>query len=175
LRNPAAVLILYLTWCGTSAHAGELAVSAVAPNVTVETRAAGRHFIRLPALEYAFVIDARCRTDLLPTSLSLSIADTRVAIPADDISVDAPVELTVRIPAGQIGPVAVEGFCIRNDAGVQSSEAFRETVSIPSVLSVQASLLCSSETDSEMTYASQTLDVTLTCEHAGEEDRTTTP
>jgi len=170
LRNPAVVLMLFLTWGGTSAQAGELALSSVAPDVTVETRAAGRNFIRLPTLEYAFVIDARCRTDLLPASLSLSIADTRITVPADDISTDAPVELTVRIPAGQIGPVAVEGFCIRNDAGVQSNEAFREKVSIPAVLSVQASLLCSSETDSEMTYASQAVDVTLTCERADDDD-----
>lgn len=165
-RTYTALLMLALS-CGMDVRpvsAGELVISAVAPEVSVERRDTGRNFIRLPSLEYAFVIDARCRADLLPRSLSLSVADTRVSISADDIPSAAPVELTVRIPANQIAPVAVDKFCVTTDAEAPGSDRLPNAIKIMSVLSAQASLLCASDGQTEMTYASQPIDVTLSCE-----------
>ena len=64
------------------AHAGELDVSANTPAVSVSTRPAGRNFMRLPDLEYEFVIDASCPTGQQPGAISISIADTRVSLGA---------------------------------------------------------------------------------------------
>ena len=170
IRAIIAVILTSGSCYTSSGLASEINITAMIPDVTIETRARGRKFVRLPTLEYAFVIDAQCRADLLPSSLTLSIADTRVTIPAEDIPRDAPVAVTINIPADQIGPVAVEDFCVGDESRAEMSEPSQETISIPSVLSVQASLLCTSESGSEMTYASQPVNITLACAQPPQED-----
>lgn len=166
----AAAYLLHLVLTGGIAVAGEITVSAQTPVVTIETRAAGRNFIQLPTLEYAFTVELRCRPDLAPDAFSLSIADTRVSMSAEYIPAGAPVEITVRVPANQIAPVAVEGFCMAEESESAQRQMLADSVSIPSVLSVQASLLCTNESNSEMTYASQPVDVTLNCNQATDEE-----
>ena len=100
----SALLLLAVT----DAEAGELQVSAETPDVTIETRPAGRNFIRLPDLDYVFTIEAECTVNLEPTSISLSIADTRISLDADQVAAARPVRVSVSVPAAQIGPVAME-------------------------------------------------------------------
>ena len=149
--------------CAALAWAGELSLSANTPEIGISTRPDGRNFMRLPALEYNIVADAVCPNGLARESFSLSIADTRVTNVVDDES-GARLELSVRVPASQIGPVAVDRFC------TAASEAAGDirTLRIPSILSAQAALLCVSEDGNEMTYASESLDVLLNCESADE-------
>ena len=130
-------------------------VSADTPVVDVGERSAGRNFVRLPSLDYRFDLAANCPADLEAKTISLSIADTRKSLATNEISNEETISVAIRIPAAQIGPIAVDGFCVA--AGAQ------ETVRIPAVLSVQASLLCANEEDSRMIYASRSLDVTLSC------------
>ena len=125
--------------------------------------------MRLPSLVYTFELQAHCAAGLLPRMMSLSIADTRTSLAAEEISTETVTLATLEIPAAQIAPVAVDNFCT-GDAGdrdlIQTNgnrADERELLRISSVLSVQASLLCASETESQMTYSSKSLDVTLSC------------
>lgn len=149
--------------CAATAWADDLRLSANTPEVGISTRPDGRNFMRLPALEFNIVADAQCPNGLARESLSLSIADTRVTNRIND-EAGPRLEFSVMVPAAQIGPVAVDQFCTAEGAAA----GVRRTLRIPSVLSAQAALLCVSEDDSKMTYASQPLDVLLHCE--GSED-----
>lgn len=143
-----------------------LSVVANAPMVSVAPRDPGRNFMRLPALEYMFEIRANCADGRLPKSVSLNVADSRKSLAADQIVIDGPTALSLKIPASQIAPLVVANFCVApaaQDADVQAQ------VSISSALSVQASLLCEGEDDKAMTYISRPLDVSLVCERKTEE------
>lgn len=175
VRKVSSILLLLLPaiCChdavGQAAEPGTLMITADTPVVETKPRSAGRNFMRLPSLVYTFELEAHCATGLLPRMMSLSIADTRTSLASDDISTETVTVATLEIPAAQIAPVAVDKFCI-GDTGPQESDQTsgkradeRESLRISSVLSVQASLLCASETDSQMTYSSKSLDVTLSC------------
>jgi hypothetical protein len=148
------------------AVAGELDVSANTPTIVISTRPAGRNFIQLPSLDYLFAIDAQCPAELQPSSITISIADTRVS--DADVSAPMPLQIPVTVPAAQIGPIAVDRYCTVNEA--EESETPDSKMTIPAVLSAQISLLCAGESGSEMTYSSTSLDVVLECAtESGEE------
>ena len=136
-------------------------VSADTPVVETDRQAAGRNFMRLPSLEYRFDLAASCPESFEAKTISLSIADTRTSLATNEISSDGLTSLTMTIPASQIGPVAVDGICVATDS--------QESIRIPAVLSLQASLLCANDEDSQMTYVSRSLDVTLMCKSAQDE------
>lgn len=166
---PGALLVLANPLQATG---DELAVSADTPTVRISTRPAGRNFIRLPDLDYRFAIDARCPAGLQGSAVSISIADTRIALRQSQLAALNPLEVPVTVPASQIGPVAVDRFCTTthgDDGGMPGSD-----LTIPAVLSAQVSLLCAGESGSEMTYASTSLDVVLHCE-SGEEEGDMSP
>jgi hypothetical protein len=147
------------------AVAGELEVSSNTPTVVISTRPAGRNFMRLPSLDYLFAIDAQCPAELQPSAITISIADTRVSLRGADLSVPMPLRIPVTVPASQIGPIPVDRYCTANQA-----ETPEPNLPIPAVLSAQISLLCAGESDSEMTYASNSLDVVLQCVSASGEE-----
>lgn len=152
---------------GQSTDAGTLNLTADIPVVEVRARSPGRRFIRLPSVEYRFDVEAQCAADLVPRGMSLSIADTRKSLTADDMSAGEIDSITLKIPAPQIGPVAVDSFCIvpDGDPSLLGDDQNSDTMSlkVTSVLSAQASLLCANDTDRQMIYASKSLDVTLLC------------
>ena len=151
------VLLLAL---GQAAFAADLDLAADRPTVPVETRSDGRNFIRLPTLQYAIRIGAVCTAGKTPARLSLNVADTRVLLNEEQIVTGASFEVPLLVPSSQIGPIAIKGFCLA-DPG-ESGDVV-ETMTVPSVLSVQASLLCTGETGDEIDYASTALDVMLEC------------
>lgn len=153
---------LLLLCLSGAAMTGELVVSANTPDVEVSTRPAGRNFMRLPTLRYEFVLTANCPGILSARSVSLSIADTRVAVGQDEITAGSRLEMSVAVPATQIAPIAVEDFCAPDDREAGQNEP--ATLRIPSILSVQAALTCGDEESSEVTYVSESLDVLLRCE-----------
>jgi len=169
---PAVFIALLLALSGLAttrpAAANDLVVSADTPEVTVSTRPAGQRFIKLPALKYEFTVSARCDAGLSPAALSLSIADTRVTLSAEELSSGPPVRLFISIPESQIAPVTVESFCA-HDADNDANDNARK-VRISALLSAQVSLLCGNEITKEMTYASEALDVTVACELPAEQE-----
>ena len=159
---PLALLLC----CPAMSLAGDLEVSANTPDIEVSTRPAGRNFMRLPALRYDMVLTTACPALFSARAVSLSIADTRIALDADRLNESSRVEVSISVPAAQIAPVAVEGFCTDDD-GEQASTVAR-SLKIPSVLSAQAALTCADEETTEITYASAALDVILRCEPSDE-------
>lgn len=141
--------------------AGELEIAASTPDVEVSTRAAGRNFMQLPSLRYDMVLATSCPERFSARALSLSIADTRIALDAGNMSDGPPFEVSISVPAAQIAPVAVEDFCTEDDGEAPDSVA--QTLTIPSLLSAQAALTCTSDESTEITYASASLDVLLRC------------
>jgi len=162
-----AVLLLAVLAAGAARGNDTLSVMADAPVIPLSPRSPGRNFVQLPALEYNFEIQTRCAGSRLPGSLSLNVADTRKWLAADDIVIDGPTTLRLRIPASQIAPLAVQDFCVApgDEDGADGGDPPAQ-ITISAALSAQASLLCESDEDKVMTYVSRTLDVSLLCESA---------
>lgn len=150
-------------------------VRAEPPVVTVAPVPPGRHSLSLPTLQYAFEVGAECSGNDVPQSLSINIADTRVVLGSGALGDDARQVILLTVPASQIAPVAVEGFCeleaigpdeaaaaIALDMTPVAADPYRITVS--AALSAQVSLLCGNEDERQMTYLAQPLDITLACE-----------
>ena len=169
---PAVFIALFLSFSGLAmtrlAAANDLVVSADTPEVTVSTRPVGQRFIKLPTLKYEFTVSARCDADLSPAALSLSIADTRVTLSAEELASGPPVTLFISIPESQIAPVTVESFCV-DDADDDATDNVKK-VRISALLSAQVSLLCGNEITKEMTYVAEPLDVTVACELPAEQE-----
>ncbi|HZD52183.1 MAG TPA: hypothetical protein VE175_03995 [Woeseiaceae bacterium] len=155
-------------------------IRVTAPVVTISPAAAGRHFVDLPALEYAFEVVTDCGDGGMPDSLSINVADTHATLPAAAFE-DSPTQhLVLRIPARQTAPVAVHGFC--TDASTPAGRATKdraglslaarvdspdaERLTLPDILSAQVSLVCSDGDQRRMTYVSQPLGVSLACASA---------
>ena len=150
----------------TAEDAHSLRISADAPTVTVAPRNRRSNQLRLPALEYVFEVSARCAEPFDAGAVSLTVADSRRSVDAEELERNDAVRLT--IPAAQLAPVPVNDFCIEPDDSGEDGAAHdggrSETLTLPSALSASASLLCVSETERRMTYASTGLDVKLVCE-----------
>lgn len=163
MKMTAALIIAFgLTFQPAIGNADEttLVVSSTTPAVNVKARASDRYSIRLPGLHYNFQLEIDCATGYEPDSVLLSIADTRKRFNFADPKADSDDRFSIKIPAAQIAPLSVEGFCLDiGDGGQRESEQ----ITIRGILSAQASLLCSGKEDQRQTYASQALNVTLIC------------
>jgi len=164
------LIFLSVTGNGQSIPESGLTVSADTPVASILPRRPSRKFIQLPTLEFAFEIRVHCMMNRNPTSLLLSVADTRKVLGAEDIPVGAPVALTLRIPAAQMGPIAVDDFCHIADEDVAGNDDTKDQLTISAALSAHASLRCESESEQNVIYVSQPLDVSLVCERPADEN-----
>lgn len=137
-------------------------ITADVPAVTVSPRRAGRTTMRLPSLTYEFSVTVDCETNWRPDSVSISVADSRASISAEELQASRELDLQLRIPSNQIAPLRVEHFCV--DGGAEDADAISpNSITIPGVVSAQASLRCVSESTNSMMYVSKPLDVLLEC------------
>jgi len=166
-------LLLLISTTGNSEAVPDssLVIVADTPTASIQPRQTNRKFIRLPSLEYVFEIRAHCLLNSNPTSLLLSVADTRKSLHATDISSGSPIEVALRIPAAQIGPIAVEDFCHIADEPVAGNNTTTDELTISAALSAHISLRCESESDQKVTYVSRPLDVNLICERPDQAQR----
>jgi len=134
---------------------GELLVEFDAAVAKIALRSSSRP-IQLPGLIFAVRIEASCSTPLTARSISISIADTRINVQPDDTGL---IEKTIRVPTKQLGPIAVDDFCIVGD-DVSSGQQLQ----LRDVLSAQISLRCSSDTQESMSYETVALEVALQCD-----------
>ena len=162
-----APLLLLISATGKSESGPDSTLTIVAntPTATIQAREANKKFIELPTLEYAFEIHIRCLHNRKPTSVLLSVADTHKSLHADDFASGSRVGMTLRIPAAQMGPIAVENFCHLTDKRVASDTDAMQQLTIFAALSAHASLRCESDTDQKVMYVSEPLDVILICEY----------
>lgn len=152
---------------------GPLTVAAEIPVVSVIHHPPGRYFLTLPTLEYAFDVGAQCNGNATPESLSINVADSRLTLSAAELGGNGQQRVVLEIPARQIAPIAIDNFCVIdiNDAVAVIEPAGSPVAVIPgplqitvdAALSAQVSLLCSNESEREITYVAQPLDVNLSC------------
>ena len=152
-------LIGFIGSSTSRAEEAALLVTPTTPDVNIKLRSNDRYAIRLPVLQYEFHIEAVCAAGFMPESVMLSVADTRKRVAAIDLGEGPDTSITMHIPAKQIAPLSAEGFCLASD-----NNSNQEAVTVRGVLSAQASLLCADDEDQQITYASQSLDVTLNCD-----------
>ena len=163
INTRTGLIIILLSAVGSAhciAEEALLSVNSNTPDIDVRLRSSDRSLIRLPRLNYAFQIDARCPTGQSPRSMFISIADTRKRLSATELRESAEAGITISIPAKQIAPLTVESFCVEEDG---SSRQQHEPITVRGALSAQAALLCSDDSDEKMVYASRSLDITLNC------------
>jgi stage V sporulation protein SpoVS len=142
---------------------GRLGVAADPALATVKPLTEGRRLIRLPSLEFELNIDAECTADSVPKSVSISIADTRKTLNGDELQDINGGAVPFAIPARQVSPVAVDGFCAEDGNGNQ--------LLVRDAVTAHLSLRCTNEEKESITYTSQGLDVMLECNVPEETDQ----
>jgi hypothetical protein len=164
------------------APADHLELSAEPPVVPVPATSPGRRFIELPALEYRFAVQTACGGERTPRSLMINVADSRLSLSGAALESDATGELVLNVPARQLAPIAVDDFCVAGPAAADGGPAARPAMdepgghspaapdpephrllTVPAVVSAQASLVCGDGNGSNISYVTQPLAVTLVC------------
>jgi hypothetical protein len=161
-RSTILFILLASTVSGPVIAESELTLFADTPTARVNPRAAERSPLALPELEYNFRVKARCHDDLEATSLLLAVADTRQTFNRSQIASGELDAVNLRIPSSQIAPLVIANFCVAPDAETDKVNSQLRLL-IRSALSAHASLLCVSEGNQSMKYASARLDVELHC------------
>jgi hypothetical protein len=118
----------------------------------------GRRLLRLPALEFSLEIEPQCDNNMRAESLSISVADTRETVPIaeDDVPV---ITATLTLPRQQTAPLAVVDFC---QAEESPDQELRQLL-VRDVFTAHLSLRCTNDEQQSVTYATQSLDLTLLC------------
>jgi len=142
-----------------------LTITATTPKVSVPPLEAGRQFVPLPALDYRFLLEPRCSKGWQVQSVSLSIADSRQVFQTDMIDAHGFVNANLSVPAAQLAPVPVSGFCEAAVGGeAPTDEAAGNTeLRIGAALSAHAALICVNEESERVSYTSRPLAVILRC------------
>lgn len=116
----------------------------------------GRNLVQLPEMEFALSISPHCAERGERESLSITIADTRTTLRGEALRAGKSIDVTLRVPASQLAPFALQGFCTD-----PSSEG--ESILLGSALTAQASLRCARTGRPSIVFASEPLDVRAVC------------
>lgn len=111
--------------------------------------------IQLPGLTFGVRAQTLCPSSEIPTSFSVSIADSRKTIAPDD---DLAIEDEIYVSAEQLGPVVVSNFCLEGE-----SDSMQQ-LQLEGALSAHLSLRCKGENSESIDYATTPLNVMLNCE-----------
>ena len=150
----AAIAIAGVAWPGDAAR---LMVDVPPAVASIQPLAEGHRLVRLPTLEFGFGIQASCGPDQTVKSVSISVADTRKTLSSADLPEGATINTSVTLPARQLSPIAVDGFC--PETAVAGS-----TLLLQDAVTAHLSLRCASDNGDSIMYSSQSLDVTLVCD-----------
>lgn len=156
-----ALLLATIALAGTAwpDPAARIAIEAAPAVAAIEPLPAGRSPLRLPALDFELEIHASCGPDRVATAVSISAADTRRTLVGEQVQTDSLIAATLRLPAPQLSPVAVDDFCRAPSADVGAREML-----IRGAATAHVSLRCAGDTGESISYASKPLDVTLVCD-----------
>ena len=138
---------------------GQLDIEFDTATALISPRTSNRP-INLPTLTFTLRAQARCPAAEAPESISISIADTRITIyPDNESATNDVVEKSIRVSQKQLGPVAVESFCL-----AQNSADVGQSLQLDGALSAQLSLRCVGENSESISYQTAALSVALLCE-----------
>ena len=146
----------------STAPVHNIEITADVPTITVSPRRPGRTSMQLPSLTYELSVIVECEANWHPESVSISVADSRATLTADQLQTSTRPGLKLLIPSNQIAPLRVEYFCIVG-GGDEPGTVRPNTITIPGVMSAQASLRCVTESTKSTMYVSKPLDVILEC------------
>jgi hypothetical protein len=167
-RSALTITLIFIGASALSENTHELNIASIPAIVEIETRQGKREFIQLPTLRFDLEIHQKCPANLKPASLSVSVADTRRTMSADEFSETDPLTMPLSIPGQQIAPITIARFCAAISDDIHRSNSRNDNIlRIKDVLSLQASLLCASDTGNQIYYASIALDVELRCKPPG--------
>ena len=145
-------------------HSLSAVTQPAAAEVTIDRLQDGRRLIRLPAVEFPLRVAPACPMGQTFRSLSISVADTHRTFDATDFATDAVIETTMRIPGRQIGPLAVDNFCV--DAADKTADSLR----IGDAFTATVSIRCDAESQDSVIYDSVPLDLVLVCTLPGNDN-----
>ena len=144
-----------------------LEIVATAAKATISEDDGGRRPIRLPTVRYSFQLLHRCARSYTPSSLILTVADSRRSFSAEDLAAsDGVLRTYLDVPAEQIAPAIVNGFCSTGSDPIAGGSD-RPVLTLASMMSATASLRCGNEADQRITYSAAPLDVVLVCDRPG--------
>ena len=160
-QRPALVLLLtpLIVTPVVGSETGELRVEFETPVASITPRTTDRP-INLPSLTYVVRAEASCPDTQTAESVSISIADTRITV--SPVEAEA-VEETIRVSNKQLGPVAVEGFCLAASDSDTGSDT-QDLLNIDGALTAHLSLRCVGENSETISYSTTPLNVTLSCD-----------
>lgn len=141
-------------------HNIELTVDV--PIVTVTPRQPGRITMRLPSVTFSVTVAVDCGADWQPDSVSISVADSGASLNAEQLQAGRELTFDLHIPSSQIAPLRIERYCIDDEADAANA-AYQNRITIPGVMSAQASLRCATESERSTTYVTKPLDIVLEC------------
>lgn len=158
-----SILALFLSSVCTSPAIGDsnVVIAAQDTEAIVAPRAKNLRLINLPALTFSLRAAIRCQGE--PTSLTLSIADTYRTLGKDELAGQQATEASLTVPAQQLALAATSRFCIDGDTETS------DELLVPGITTAQASLVCASDTNTSVHYASTPLQISLTCDRGPEE------
>ena len=152
------ILALFLALVCTSPAVGDsnVVIAAQETEAIVEPRAKNLRLINLPELTFFLRAAIRCQGE--PTSLTLSIADTYRTLAKEELVGQRAAEASLTVPAQQLALAATSRFCIDGDTETS------DELLVPGITTAQASLVCASDTNTSVHYASTPLQISLTCD-----------
>jgi hypothetical protein len=154
-----AIIVLAVEGSGEELSGDRLLVDINAASIEVSARPAGRQPIRLPDLEFEVRLEPRCAAGMNADSISVSVADTRLHIGRQMLAEQPVIETKIRVPRKQIGPLAIEDFCVAGD------DAPNDTLRrVRDALTAQLSLTCANDSRQSIIYKTEALVITLICE-----------
>ena len=116
----------------------------------------GRNLVRLPGIEFHLRLAPHCAYSGTPESLSITIADTRRTLRGEELRAAHAIDAAVLIPASQLAPFALQGFCVD-----PASEG--DSTMISAALAAQASLRCGRDNGSSVVFTAESLDIRVDC------------
>lgn len=143
----------------------QLTITAATPKVAIAPQNPGRQLVPLPDLEYHFLLEPRCAPGWTPRSITLSIADSRTVLQAEVLDEHGFTEARLAIPAAQLAPVPVAGFCeAANDpAATGSLPASNSEMRFSAAMSLHAALICGNGEAERISYVARPLGLTFLC------------
>ena len=135
-----------------------LTLHANETRVQIERRDSGRTQVNLPSLDLSLRTSFACPATASAESITISIADTHERFSAENIADVAVLEATISVPARQIAPVSLAGFCTNGKEPTESE------LLLPGIATAHVSLRCRSEEfGASMHYASVAVPLTVIC------------
>ena len=138
------------------AEVDRLDVRAEPAAAVLAVQPGGRNFVSLPELEFALSITTHCASGGAPESLSVTIADTRRTLRAEEMAGAETHEVKMRVTADQLAPFALREFCV--DALFEG-----ETLLLASAMTAHVSLRCRRDEEQSIVFAAEPLDIRVDC------------